>query len=269
MEEWKAQLYNISEDELDTIVWRYLTFSKFIGMISYGALWFSRLCFLIDKFEGRMPENSVASMRKENEQWKSVFSDPRLQNQIDEWPERNVNDGQSLSAINCWFIGNEESERMWDEYVGSSEGVAVKSTIRKVRDSVYLPSEWSFIGKVKYVDLNKYETSTYEASQAHHRAFLKDRNRFENENELRIETMNIRTPCCLDALGRPLDPETVKGKGMNNFDEPGLYVRADLKNLFDTIVTASLAPKWFVNLIKHLQLKSGFDWKIQRSKLVK
>jgi len=47
---WKAQFYNLTEDELDSVAWRYLTFPKFIHLISYGALWFCRLEYLIDKF---------------------------------------------------------------------------------------------------------------------------------------------------------------------------------------------------------------------------
>ncbi len=267
MEEWKAQLYNISEGELDTVVWRYLTFPKFIGMISYGALWFSRLCFLIDEFEGSMPKKSVLAMKEKNKPWKSTFPDPEHQRQIDEWPETNVQDGRSLSVVNCWFIRNKESARMWKEYVGSSEGVVIKSTIREVRDSVHVPSEVSFIGKVNYVDFDTHEMSTYKASQAHERAFLKDIKRFKHESEMRIETMNLRTTCCLDPLGKPLSQEEVKGKGMNNFDERGLYIRTNIKILFNTIITAPSAPEWFVNLIRHIQLKSGFEWEVQRSQL--
>jgi len=265
MNEWKAQLYNISDDELDSVVWRYLTFPKFISMISYGALWFCRLDYLKDEFEGVMPYKTVSEMKKENERWKPVFSKPELQKQLDEMPKRNVEDGKVLTAVNCWFLGVNESLQMWNDYVGAPEGVVVKSTIRKVRDSVYLPSEMSFIGKVKYVDFDKYEMSTYEGSQAHHRAFLKDRNHFDHENEIRMQTMNLRSPACLDPFGRPLSREDIIGKGMNNLDEPGLHVRVDLNNLFDTIITAPGAQKWFINLIKHIQIKSGFKWMIECS----
>ena len=265
MTDWKAQLYNISDEELDSVVWRYLTFPKFICMISYGALWFCRLSYLADKFEGTMPRKTVSAMREDNERWKAVFPAPDLQGQLDEMPERNVGDGRDLTTVNCWFLGSDESRRMWDEYVGSSEGVAVRSTIRKLRNGVYLPSEVSFIGKVNYVDLDSHDMSTYEGGQAHHRAFLKDRSRFAHEKELRIQTMNLRTPACLDSLGRPLSRDDVKGKGMNNFGQPGLHVRVKLDDLFDTVVTAPGGSDWFCNLIKHIQLKSGFDWDIKRS----
>lgn len=264
---WQAQLYNITENELDSVVWRYLTFPKFIHLLSYGALWFCRLQYLIDKYEGRMPERVFRQMRQENEKTKELFSHPEHQKQIDEWPEKNVSDGRSLTAANCWFIGEEESSVMWSEYAKGPEGVAVKSTIRKVWESVYLPAEFSFIGKVKYVDFETYEMSTYEAHQAHHRAFLKDRNKFCHEQELRMSTMNIKTPACLDKFGKVFDKEDIAGAKMNNFEEAGLQVRVDLKNLFDSVILAPNAEDWFRNLVTHLSLRANLNWNILDSKL--
>lgn len=269
--DWKAQLYNIEEDELDTVVWRYLTFPKFIHLISYGALWFCRLQHLIDEFEGKLPHQSLAKMREKNEETKRKmqkhFPSAEHQRQIEEWPEKNVSDGKSLTAVNCWFIGDSESEFMWNEYVGSREGVAVKSTIRAVRDSVFLSRRVSFIGPVKYVDFDTYQMSTYEAAQAHHRAFLKDRNKFSQECELRLSTMNIKTLACLDPIGRTYTKEDIAGKNMNNFDSAGLQIRVDLKSLFDTVVLHPESDPWFKNLIHHLVEKSPTSWTVADSEL--
>lgn len=225
-------------------------------------MWFCRLQHLIDKYEGRIPDKVLAQMRQENEKTKELFPRPDLQKQIDEWPEKNVSDGKSLTAANCWFIGENESRFMWDEYARGPEGLAIKSTIRKVWESVYLPSEFSFIGKVNYVDFDTYVMSSYEAHQAHHRAFLKDKEKFGQERELRICTMNIKTPACLDPLGKALSKEDIAGAKMNNFDEAGLLVRVDLNNLFDTVVLAPASPEWFKNLVTHLSIKGDFNWKI-------
>lgn len=267
MKHWEAQLYNLTEADLDTTVWRYLTFSKFIAMVSYGALWFPRLEYLLDAFEGTLPKSTAAAIMEQNQQWKPVFDAPDLHKQLDEAHEVNVRDGRSLTNANCWFIGEEESKLMWDEYVGTPEGVAVRSTVRQLRENIYIPTEVSFIGRVKYVDFSSYELSTYEGHQAHHRAFLKDKFRFEHKDELRISTMNLRTLACLDPLGTPLKREDIAGKGMNNFDQPGVHVRVNLNNLFDTVVIAPDAPSWLFKLIQHIQLNSGFEWVIERSNL--
>lgn len=109
--------------------------------------------------------------------------------------------------------------------------------------------------------------SSYEAHQAHHRAFLKDKYKFSHESELRICTMNIKTQACLDTLGRIFSKKDITGANMNNFGEAGLHVKVNLTNLFDTIVLAPGSKKWFRNLITHLSLKGNFNWNIQNSRI--
>lgn len=265
MNNWNAQNYNLTEKDLDAVVWRYLTFPKFVSMMSYEALWFCRLSYLSDKFEGAMPRKAVEISNKEHARWKATFASPEHHRQLDEMSERNVCDGRSLTAVNCWFIGEEENLRMWEEYVGATEGVAIRSTVGQVWKSTYLDSRFSFIGKVNYVNLEEHQMESYEAGQAHHRAFLKSQKEFKHEQELRFQTMNIRTLACLDPSGQPLTPNDLVGTGMNNFDEAGLNVRVKLDTLFDTIVTAPNASAWFFNLIKRLQVNFGIKCVLKRS----
>lgn len=264
---WQAELYNISETELDSVVWRYLTFPKFIHLVSNGALWFCRLDHLIDKYEGHMPKRVLAEMRKDDEKTKEFFPQKEIQEQIDNWPEDNIRGGRLLTAVNCWYIGANESAKMWEDYVKNPEGVAIRSTVQKVRESIYLPAKHSFIGKVNYVDFETYEMSTHEAHQAHHRAFLKDKNKFRHERELRVSTMNFKTLACLDKYGKPYEIEEVTGANMNNLNVAGLHIRVDLKHLFDSVIMAPGSPDWFKDLITHLSLKNNFNWNIEDSKI--
>lgn len=265
MQQWRAQLYELEEHQLDFTVWRYLTFPKFIHLISSGSLWFQRLQFLNDNLEGSLPKATETAMTASYQKSKKVFNTPELQKQIDEMASRNVSDGRSLTAVNCWFIGDDESERMWNEYVGSSEGVAVRSTAKSLRDSVFLYPEFSFIGRVKYVDYATHDMGIYDGHQAYRRAFLKDSAQFSHENELRLSTMNTKTSACVDSLGQSFPESELKGAGMNNFDEAGLNVRVDLERLFNTVVSAPGAPSWFHDLLIQISLKSGFSWNVERS----
>jgi len=156
------QFKNLSEADLDLTVFRYLTFPKFISMLSYQALWFPKLNILRDKFEGGLPFHAEKNMREGNEKWKKMFNSPEFHAQIDNWPNTNVNDGRELTVVNCWFLGNSESQEMWNEYVGTSEGVAIKSNIRKLAQYVYAHPDYSQIGKVKYINFAGYTMSTYE-----------------------------------------------------------------------------------------------------------
>lgn len=265
--EWKAELYNLQPDELDTVIWRYLTFPKFIHMITYGALWFCRLDELQDEFEGHIPDLPLNEMKTQHEELKKHYSHPDHHKQISEMAERNISDGRFLTAVNCWFINDVESKKMWDEYVGSEEGVAIKSTIGKVRDSVYLNSARSHIGRVEYIDFKTHPMSTYEANQAHHRSFLKDK-KYSHEKELRLSTFNSKTPACLNPLGVPYTKEDLAGSGTYNHD-PGLIIQAKMKQLFDTVVLAPSSNEWVKNLIVHISQKGELDWDIQNSTLDK
>lgn len=264
---WRAQLYNLQDSDLDKVAWRYLTFPKFISLVSYGALWFQRLSYLSDDLEGTIPSPTMESLKEADQPWKQTFTEPEHHKQIDAWHERSVSDGKSLTLANCWFLGGCESEQMWNEYGQSPESVAVRTTVRRLWMNTHLPSDFSFIGPIEYIDHSTCEMDHYLAHQAHHRAFLKDKRMFAHEQELRLTTMNFRTPACLDALGRPLKSADVSGLGANNFNSAGLYVRVNLPELIDAVVTHPQAPEWFYNLVQHLQMKAGLSWTVLKSSL--
>lgn len=262
----KTNFKNISENELDEIVWRYITFPKFISLLTYGSLWFSKLYILQDQYEGMLPTATKSLMHKNYQKWKETFTSPDSHKQIDEMPDRNVSDGRELTVVNCWFLGNSESQKMWNDYVKNSEGVAIKSTIRKLAIYVYVEPEYSHIGKVKYVNFDSYKMSLYDAHQAPERAFLKSKD-FEHEQEIRIATMSIKTAACVNMNGIPYSSEEIAGKNMNNFENPGLYIRVNIEKLFDTIVLAPQAPEWFELLVKRIIELSKLNINIMRSEL--
>src|SRR5215831_6427406 len=160
---------NIEPSDLDKTVWRYLTFSKYISLLAYGAVWFSKLNILTDQYEGHMPIKADDEMRADLERMKSAFP-KELHEQFDTINKRNVEDGRELTVVSCWFLNDSESEKMWNGYVGTTEGVAIKSTIHSLSQNVFCDPRYSQIGKVKYVDLNAYTMSHYEANQAQERA---------------------------------------------------------------------------------------------------
>lgn len=264
------QLKNLSDADLDATIYRYLTFSKFISMLSYQALWFPKLNILRDKFEGGLPFPAEKNMRKEDAKWKDKFNTPEFHAQIDNWSNKNVEDGRELVLVNCWFLGCEESPRIWEEYVGTNEGVAIKSTISKLMQYVNLIPDpnVSQIGKVEYIDFTKHMMNSYIASQAFERAFLKD-NRYCHEQEVRMVTMSFKYLGCVSMEGQPYTVEQCSGKNMNNFENSGLYIGINFEKLVDTVILASNAPIWFEKLIRRIFELSKFNIPIERSQLIK
>lgn len=262
------ELVNLDVSQLDKTVWRYMSFSKFISLLTYQSLWFSKLNLLQDQLEGMIPLFTKQRMDAENQKWKKIFKEPEHHKQIDAWNSTNENDGRELLVVNCWFIGDRESKKMWRDYGKSNESVAVKSTIGRLAQAVLLPKDHkiSKLGKVSYVNHEMHDMNHYEGGQAHIRAFLKDQ-KYSAEQELRIVTMNFKTTTCVNMLGVPYSPDEVSGAGMNNFENPGLYVGVLLENLIGEVIIAPGAEDWFVNLVKRIVDLSPVNVPVSKSKM--
>jgi hypothetical protein len=203
----------------------------------------------------------------ENAQWKDFFDFPDANQQINNWPNKNVEDGRELTLANCWFLGLDESQIMWDEYVGHlTDGVAVKSTIRRLTHSIAAWPEMTQIGKVKYVDFSKYEMDQYKAHQACERAFIKDM-KYQHEREIKICTMNFKHPYCVNIQGCILTQEECSGKNMNNFDQDGLYILINFVALASSIIMSPYTSEWSKNTISRVLEMSKFNIPIEYTKL--
>jgi hypothetical protein len=253
---------NVTESDRAKTIWRYLTFSKFISLFTYRALWFSKLNTLIDEYEGAMPSRTDAAMASDT----GRRVPPELRAHLAGSNQRNVEDGRELTAVNCWFLSEVESEKMWNEYAPGPEGVAIKSTISALSQSVFCEPQVSCLGVVRYVDLDTHEMSFHEANQAFERAFLK-RLAFAHEHEVRIVTMNFRGPMCVNMDGTIPTPAEYEGARMNNFENPGLYVRVDLRELIHAIVLSPGSAAWFESLVKRIVSVSGVESPVFRSAL--
>lgn len=263
------KLRDISEKDFVRAAWRYFTFPKFISLLTYQALWFAKLKILEDGLEGLIPEATKHEMRLANQVYMQQFASPEFHAQIDEWPERNERDGRELTVASCWFLCEDESLEMWQQYGAGPEAVAVKSTIGRLYRSVYVVRDESVshMGPVSYVDHSTHVMTQHHAHQAFERAFLKDRARFAHEKELRIATLNIKTSACAAPDGKPYTPEQLEGAGSNNFENPGLYVGVNLSTLIEQVVVTPYAQDWFHLLVHRIIEVSGLSTQVVRSSL--
>lgn len=262
-------LRSLTTEDFKRTVWRYLPFPKFVSLLTYQAIWFAKLNILQDEYEGRIPPRAISLMREHAEQWKARFTSEEHCKQIDEWPSTNEADGRELLVVTCWFADELESERMWGEYGGSTEAVAVKSTIGRLAKHIYVPRKEtvSHLGYVRYVDYECHEMSLHEANQAIERAFIKDRGQFAHEQEVRLVTKNFNTTYCANPDGVPYTPEQVAGAGMNNFENAGLYVGTNLDKLIAEVAVAPGAQAWFEKLVRRLVNLHGLKANVVRSSI--
>jgi len=251
---------------LETI-WRYMIFAKFVSLLELRALWMSRLGALSDRFEGALPHKTRENMIASHLKWRSTFEGrPELQEQLAGMTDRNVADGRDVLVVNCWFRGERESAQMWKQYVGSEEGIVIRSTLRKLNQSILAKQEFTFIGRVKYVDFSKHDMGVYHGSQAGERALLKEE-RYAFENEVRIVSANVVCPGCLNPGGSSPTANQLAGSGMFDPGRPGLYLQVNLGTLLEAVVTAPGAELWFHDLVCKVCKRYHVDSPVERSGL--
>jgi hypothetical protein len=251
----------------DVSIWRYLTFPKFVSMLETQALWFSKLSILAlaDTLEGMTPELTRAQMKSQHREMEKWFPDEQRKQQVRCFVEDNEANGRELIVANCWFIGEQESQNMWDNYAGN-EGVVVRSTGECLANSLCLSHECWWMGKVNYVDLASYDQmDVYQGQQARHRAFLKSE-QYAFENELRVATMNWVAPGCLNPDGSP-PTEKQKSGWVYSPDRSGVFVSTHLAILMKEVRTAPGTSEWHHNLVGLLVRNANIPCPVVRSGL--
>lgn len=154
-------------------VWRYLDLPKFIWLLEHRKLYLSRLDLLNDPHEGTTPR-LLAMLR---DQQLREFGAEQLVTQI---PSINRQSRRSL-YVNCWHLGNSESEAMWRLYCPNDGGVAIQTTYERLVASV-ANDPFCYIGSVTYID---YETQGFPLNNAFYPVMHK-RASFAHEQEVRL-----------------------------------------------------------------------------------
>lgn len=157
----------------DAVVWRYMNLHKLVWMLSKKQLWFTPISLFEDEFEGRVPPPMLERARTYFErrgQLESHFPQHRCQ----------LEQIRHHFYVSCWHIGDVESPRMWQDYCGSRDGIALKTTYAALRRSL----DGFPLGYVEYIDRDVYEDPAFQFSVLYS-AWLK-RTEFAHESELRV-----------------------------------------------------------------------------------
>lgn len=249
---------NIIIDKYDDnqVVWRYMDFTKFLSMLQYKALFFCSCSIMqkIDPFEGEYPKNSLKKLRD-----KKDFI--QLTVEYTEKPAVYRRKFLENVGINCWHANNTENAAMWKVYLSSKDGIAIKSTIKNLKDSFGQNTEdVIFIGNIHYndyefndidVNYNEYLQTVIELADIeikkgnlsdsdilnklakyYYPLIMSKRKEFEYEKEIRL-----------------ISPINQKTK-MKRLKNEGKFVNLDLNILINEIIISPSSDKWYVDLVK-------------------
>lgn len=222
----KSKKYNDMQDS--TILWRYLSFSKFLDMINTSSLYFCRLDCFEDKLEATQPEGSKEFVR--------MSENPGLAYERYKF-DKQLEIIRSMTYANCWHVNQEENPNMWNNYVmyHGNEGIAIQTTFKKLTQSLKTDRTVTDV-RIQYID---YKTTNMDFFMANCADFLviKDK-QFEYENEMRLITLEESYP--------QYDEETDEISDTTKlFKHKGKKIEVDLNTLIQKIYISPNATERF------------------------
>lgn len=148
-----------------------MNFEKFLHLLVKKNLYFARPDQFEDRNEG-MPGRKAMITRAV-----TSFSEEQVLNSLRE-------DRETLKGfgVSCWYCSPHESLALWNLYANGKLGIAIKTTVGKLRDSLSSVEEECYMGKVDYSPKtydNEFKQVTLD------RLFTKDPV-YRSESELRV-----------------------------------------------------------------------------------
>lgn len=239
--------------EPNAVLWRYMDFTKYAGLLSTKSLYFPSAACFDDSFEG------AKGLAKSKHKWdafylehfrKSIRSIPHNEGDLFPTEEAIEENAQRLldsledvgtreresTFISCWHESRYESEAMWKLYSTSmSHALAIQTTVGSIYTALGKNPDIS-IGRIEYVDFDEYFADV-------NGAFWRKRKSFEHEREVRLLVSD--------------DSQVALG----------LALPCDIPTLIQSVVVSPKAPDWFLLLVEDLTVKFGFQLPISKSRL--
>jgi hypothetical protein len=235
----------VPPDSEDTVLWRFLDFTKLASLLHRKALYFVRSDRLADPFEGSYPRGNT--LLKE-----AMLRELKLN--IGEKADTALRSIENMRRIvrlwtylSSWHMNEHESAAMWKVYTTTPEAVAIRSTYKSLRE--VLPAG-THIGKVSYIDFEKQVIP--EANVLY--PFMYKRMSYSYERELRALEF--------DATDENGNPQTDASRLPT-----GKYIPVDVNTLVQSIYVAPGAPTWFREVVADLCSKYGLQRGVVQSSI--
>ena len=161
----------------DIIIWRYMDFASFCYLLVKKTLFFKRLDKHSDQLEGTILEETKSLMLK----YRKAFQ-LTTELEAEKWVENfvsGVEQDKPNILSNSWIMSNNESYSMWKIYLhGSNEGIALKTTVGKLKKCFIDDNYKIYISKVSYETLDANNINQYSVGTNKSKPYI-------YENELR------------------------------------------------------------------------------------
>jgi len=218
----------------DEIIWRYMDFASFCYLLQTNQLFFRRLDHYTDAFEGTLPEEARQNLITylSNMPWNNNSKAIDLANQF-MFHLSELNKG---TLSNSWVCSRKEIYAMWKIYLrGSQEGIAIRTTVGKLRANLNDNSDSFTLAKINY-NVIPWLNTDYRTL-----ATLKSPE-YAYECELRALMFNQFTP---ETKSKDVFPKVAL------FDK-GYMCLINPHSLIEEIYISPFAGNWFYGVVKSL-----------------
>ena len=220
----------------NTTLWRYMSFTKFVSLLTKKSLFFARADKLRDPFEGSLPRQNISRLPQTNKgkpekQWRQIGPFIKILGQY--------------TLVSCWHENEYESDAMWKLYSGAEDGIAIKTDLEALSGNL-IGERCVPVKKVTYVD---YDTSTINPMDTL-APFIHKRKGFEHENEVRA--LIVEAASGQPVAGAASGFATLESI-LENPPEPykvGTYQEVNIPKLIREVVVTPFAADWFVELVQ-------------------
>jgi len=247
----------------ETKIWRYMDFTKLVSLLEKRALYFASVEKMseFDPFEGLYTRANIAV---ENLRFEDIPEYARTPGTLyadrvtfesfvkKALPEfrRFVKQNRPITYVNCWHARAYESAAMWKTYLKTDEGIAIQSTVDRLKAAVSNYDAFEVnIGEVSYVDFETFPIPMDNMAYV----FMHKRRSFDYEHELRAFIWG--------GQGSKMHWDKTESA------PPGLLVSVDLDVLIDKMYASPTAEPWFVELLRSVCARYRLEKEVVQSDL--
>lgn len=265
----------------DMVLWRYMSLDKFVNLLDDGGVYFAPLDSYMtsDPYEGFPPAVAIKAMYSVSDH---VYSDvieyvslmessnhqktpefvAAIQKAKDQLATRSAvfrklfNLLSKGTLVSCWYYSEYQSEAMWKLYSDQGKGVAVKTTVGKLRHALEsaIATERQtkiFLGKVKYLDYSDSTIAPSDCVVDGHIMPLLKRISYSHENE-------VRAFLCPDLDVNNLDDFVIKA----------YMAHCDVFSLIDGVYVSPFVGRPYVKAVGAIAKSFGLSCSVEQSSLL-
>lgn len=265
----------------DMILWRYMSLDKFVNLLDDGGVYFTPLDYYMtsDPYEGFPPAVAIKAMYSVSDSFykdtydfiyslesKADQNNPEFLGAIQEAKDQLAT--RSLvfrklfnllskgTLVSCWYHSEYQSEAMWKLYSDQGKGVAVKTTVGKLRLALETAVTTKgktkiYLGKVKYLDYSDPAIAPSDCVVDGHIMPLLKRVSYSHENE-------VRAFLCPDLDIKNLDDFVIKS----------YMAHCDVFGFIDGIYVSPFVKSSYLKAVAAIVKSFGLSCSVEQSNLL-